>query len=393
MIAEKLIEEYLNEIINYRRKLHSIPELGGKEFKTSEFIIEKLNEMGIEVKTGFAKTGIQGMIYGQGNKTIMIRADIDALPIQEENNIEYKSKHNGIMHACGHDIHTAILLGTAKILSKIKDKLKGNVKFCFQPAEETIGGADLMIKDGILENPKVDYVIGLHVEPNIKLGKISVEAGPITSYPDFFQIKLIGKGGHGSFPSVTIDPILPAVEIYNMLNLIYKKITPLNPNVLQICKFNAGNYDAIIPDEANLAGTVRTLYKEDRELIKNEIYKIVKNVSEIYGVKSEINYRGKTFPVLNNPKAVEYVREVIKEIFNNNFVVHKNFKLGGDDFCFYTKDIPATYLIIGSSNDSNETKYPLHNSKFNVDERVIELGIKSFVNITYNYLNENWNLI
>jgi len=389
----ELAEKYADEMIENRRKIHKNPELGGQETDTSDFITAELEKLGIEVKRGFAKTGIQGMIYGKNpsGKTIMIRADIDALPMSEENDIEYKSQVNGKMHACGHDVHTAALLGAAKILSQLKDELNGNVKLCFQPAEETVGGADLMVEDGILENPKVDYVIGMHVEPNEKIGTASIEPGPVSSYPDFFEIKFIGKGGHGSFPSKSIDPILPAVEAYNLLNLIPKKVSPLEPCVVQICRFNAGTYDVIIPNEAVIAGTVRTLHKHNREFVKEQIEKIIKNISEIYGVKCEFSYRGKTFPVYNTPEVIEAVRDSVKDVFNKGFVVNQSFKIGGDDFCFFSENIPATYMIVGSANEEKDTQYPLHNPKFNVDEKVIKMGAAAFSKIAYDYLNGKYS--
>lgn len=386
----ELAEKYATEMIKNRRILHQNPELGGLELFTSKFIKNELEKIGIETKTGFAKTGIQGMIYGKNpkGKTIMIRADIDALPIEEKNNTDYKSKIEGKMHACGHDVHTSILLGAAKILFELKENLNGNIKLCFQPAEETIGGADLMVQDGILENPCVDYVIGLHVVPDHKIGTASIEAGPISAYPDFFEIKLVGRGGHGSFPSKCIDPILPAIEIYNQLNLIYKKISPLEPNVIQICKINAGTYDAVIPNEAIMGGTVRTLHKHNRNLIKTKIEKIIKNTSELHEVEYEFSYRGKTFPINNDFEHSLRVKESVKNIFYNGFVINESFKMGGDDFCFYNEKIPVTYLLIGSSNENLDTQYPLHNSKFNIDESVIQIGAAAFSQIAFDYLNQ-----
>jgi len=389
----ELAKKYSNEMIANRRKIHKNPELGGKEVITSKFIKEELEKLKIEVKTGYAKTGLQGLIYGKNptGKTIMLRADMDALPINEENILEYKSNVKGQMHACGHDVHIAALLGAAKILSELREELEGNVKLCFQPAEETTGGADLMVEDGILENPKVDYVIGIHVEPNEKIGTASIEGGPVTSYPDFFEIKITGKGGHGSIPSKSIDPILPAVEIYNQLYRIPKKISPLEPCVIQICRFNAGTYDAIIPNEAIIAGTIRTLQKHNREIVKNQIDKILKNISEIYGVKYEFSYRGKTFPVYNTPEYIPNVKESVKEIFEKGFVVNETFKIGGDDFCFFSENTPATYIIVGSANENEDTTYPLHNPRFNVDENVIEKGAAAFAKIAIDYLNGKYN--
>lgn len=389
---DKIIElgnKYFELMLKDRRCIHKNPELGREEKETSDYISSELEKLGIEVKKGFAITGLQGMLYGKNpnGKTIMLRADMDALPIVEENDIEYRSKNNGKMHACGHDAHVSAVLGAARILSELKDELNGNVKFCFQPAEETTGGADVMVKDGILKNPKVDYVIGMHVDPNIEIGAVSIEEGPVSSYPDFFDIKFIGKGGHGSFPSKTIDPIIPMVETYNLLNLIPKKISPLEPCVVQVCKMNAGIYDAIIPNEATMAGTVRTLHKHNREKVKFEMEKIVKNVSEIYNVKYEFNYRGKTSPVINTPEIVNDVKESIKDIFEKGFVKNESFKIGGEDFSFYSNEVPATFLIVGSSNEKEETKYPLHNPKFNIDEKVILNGALAFSKIVIDYLN------
>lgn len=385
-----LVKQQLKKSIDYRRQLHMHPELGGQEINTSKFIVKELEKMDIEVKTGFAKTGVQGMIYGNNpsGKTIMIRADIDALPIKEMNDIEYKSKYEGIMHACGHDVHTAILLGTANILSKIRHKLNGNVKLCFQPAEESTGGADLMISDGIMDNPKVDYVIGLHVDPTNEVGTVAIEEGAITSYPDFFDIRFIGKGGHGSFPSKAKDPILPAIEAYSMISSITKNISPLDPCVVQICKFNAGTVNAAIPDISELGGTVRTLSSENREIIKNKIEKIVKNISDVHDITYEYKYRGKSYPVYNNKDFVAKVKKSVASVFDKGFVINETMKMGGEDFCFYCDYAPATFMIVGSSNENISTQYGLHNPNFNVDEGVIEKGIEAFVRISIDFLSK-----
>lgn len=384
-----LVKKYSTDFIGYRRRFHQYPELGGHEVETSKFIVSELENMGIEVKTGFAKTGIQGMIYGNNpyGKTIMIRADMDALPIEEETDLDFKSKNKGIMHACGHDVNTAVLLGAAKVLSEMKDDLNGNVKLCFQPAEETSGGADLMVADGIMNNPKVDYVIGMHADSSIKLGQAAIEGGPISSYPRFFEIKFKGKGGHGSFPSKSIDPILPAVKAYSMINSIVKKVSPLEPCVIQICYFNAGTAVAAIPNEASIGGTVRTLNKEIRDLVEADIRKIIKYICDIYNVESEFKYGGTAQPVINAIEFVDKVKNSVKDIFEEGFVTSEAIKLASDDFCWYCDHAPSTYMQLGSSTDNPNTQYPPHNPKFDVDERLIEKGVSAFVKIAVDYLN------
>lgn len=385
----KLAQKYEKEMIENRRKFHKYPELGGAEEQTSKYVAKQLEEMGVEVKRGFAKTGIQGMIYGYNpeGKTIMIRADMDALPMEEMSGCEYSSQIKGVMHSCGHDVHTAVLLGTARILTQMKDKLNGNIKFCFQPAEETIGGADLMVSDGIMENPHVDYVVGMHVDPTNKVGTVSLEKGPITSYPDFFEVRFKGRGGHGAFPSKSIDPILPAVEAYSMIQSISKRVSPLEPCVIQICFINAGNDRAIIPDTAVIGGTVRTLHSHNREIVKSQIEEISKHISAIYGVEYEMDYRGKCFPVYNTPEITDNVKKYIGDIFEGGFVSNESMKIGGEDFCFYCEKAQSTFMVIGSANDDISTQYALHNPKFNVDESVLALGAEAFAKIAMEYLN------
>ncbi len=390
---KELIEKCYEDVVRYRRKIHQNPELGGYEVKTSELIAEELEKMGIEVKKGFAKTGIQGMIYGDNpnGKTIMIRADIDALPIEEKNECNYRSLIKGVMHACGHDVHTAILLGTAKVLSEMKDVINGNVKFCFQPSEEGPGGATEMIKDGIMENPKVDYTIGLHVDPSLKFGEIAVEGGPISAYPRFFDITFKGKGGHGSFPSKSVDPILPAVEAYNMINSIHKKINPLEPCVVQVCQFNAGMAPAAIPNEARIAGTTRTVTKETRDLLERDIRKIAEDVSKLYGVQYEFKYCGGAQPIINDLKYSEKIKESIKNVFEKGFAKNETIKLAADDFCWYADHSPVTYMLLGTSTEDKKTQYPVHNPNFDIDETVMKKGIEAFVRITIDYLNEEYD--
>ena len=254
----ELSEQYALRQIELRRQIHTHPELGGQEFETGALIENELRSMGVEVRRGYAKTGLVGLIHGKkgSGNTILIRADMDALPMVDLLDCPYHSQNDGIAHTCGHDTHTATLLGAAYILSHLQDEFFGTVKFCFQPAEEASdGGAEAMVCDGVLEDPKVDFAIGMHVSPAKPVGYAAIEPGPITAYPDFFSITFRGKGGHGSCPSKANDPILPLVATYQMIQNIQKRISPLEPAVIQVCSLQAGTAEAVIPDEAKALGS------------------------------------------------------------------------------------------------------------------------------------------
>ncbi|RVU55633.1 amidohydrolase [Anaerosphaera multitolerans] len=377
----------MEETIKNRRYLHANPELSKKEKNTSEFVMKKLDNLGINYKSKVGGYGVVGLIEGAyEGPTIMIRGDMDALPVEELTNLSFASKVHNVMHACGHDIHTANLIAVATALNEFKDEMHGNVKLCFQPAEEGSGGALSMINDGVLEDPKVDYAIGMHIEPSLKIGTASIETGPITSYPRFFKIKLIGNGGHGSVPYKSIDPIVAGVRLYEALNSITKEISPINPNVLQICAFNAGEAPAIIPDECEIMGTIRTHYKEDKELIKKRLYEMTETIAKLFNVQYEIDYWGISIPVLNDEKHTLLAANWVSDIFDKGLVQSETFKLAGEDFSRYSELVPSTFLVVGCSNDDPSTQYGLHNAKFNPDEKVLYYGMMALSTIALNYL-------
>ncbi|MGP1454201.1 MAG: M20 metallopeptidase family protein [Treponema sp.] len=384
----RLVAQYMEQIIADRRRFHANPELSREEFETSQYIKTVLEREGIEYKQ-MTGTGIAALIRGKyPGKTIMIRGDMDALPIVEETNLPFASKNAGKMHACGHDIHTANLLGLVRILKHFKDTLHGNIKFCFQPAEEGAGGALVMIKDGVLENPSVDYAIGMHVDPSIAVGCAALEDGPITSYPQFFTITLKGRGGHGSAPFRSIDPIQPAVRIYEGLTAITKEINPLHFNVVHVCAINAGTAPAVIPDECILKGTVRTHYAEDKQHIEKRVREIVRANAELFHVRYEIDYRGESEPVVNDPAYTAKARESVKTIFDGGLVESVDFKMVGEDFSHYAAKVPASFIIVGCGTvpQGDPSYYPLHNGRFNPDERVLEYGAKALGQIALDYL-------
>lgn len=376
-------------LIQFRRELHQHPELSGQEVHTSARVFQELEKLGIEVKTGYAVTGLQGMLWGNppGGRTILLRADMDALQMEELGGCAYRSQIPGAAHTCGHDAHTAALLGAAVILTEMKEQLRGNVKFCFQPAEEGVGGADLMVKDGILENPKVDYAVGMHVDPSMPVGSVCVEPGPISAYPDFFKITITGKGGHGAFPSRSNDPILPATQAYSMIHALQKRVSPLEPSVIQICMFQAGSAQAIIPDSAVLGGTVRTQHAHNRDIIRTGIENICACLRDLYGVECVLEYRGHSFPVTNTPAMVPGVRQSIAPIFEGGFLSSDTLSIGGEDFCFYCPHTPTTFFLAGCANDQPATHFPLHSPYFELDEEVILRGAAAYAQIALDYLD------
>lgn len=387
---QELAKEQAQKQIDIRRQIHAHPELGSQEVETGDLIEKELTAMGVEVRRGYATTGLVGLIHGEKGpgKTILMRADMDALPMEELGNCPYRSKNPGVAHMCGHDSHTAALIGAARILSQLRSEFAGTVKLCFQPAEEaSTGGAQAMVQEGILESPHVDFAIGIHVSPSKPVGFAAIEPGPITSYPDFFSFVFKGKGGHGSFPSKCNDPILPMVAAYQMIQGISKRVSPLEPAVIQVCALNAGSAAAVIPDSAKGMGTVRTLHEHNRNIIKAELERIVKQVAEIYQVEYEFDYRGRCFPVYNDPNMVPKVQESVKGIFEKGFFTDEAMKIGGEDYCFISKNVPSVFLNVGSSDGTPRTQYPLHNPYFDLDEAVIEKSSAAFATIAMDYLN------
>lgn len=382
------VEEYYQQMVCDRRWFHTHPEMGKEEVKTSSYVKEMLAQEGIEYHE-IAPTGVLGIIRGEKpGKTILIRADMDALPVLEETGLDFASEVQGMMHACGHDIHTANLLGLARILNRMKDEICGTVKFCFQPAEEGMGGAQWMIDGGVLENPKVDYAIGLHIDPSIALGACALEDGPVSSYPQFFSIRILGRGGHGSAPYRSIDPIRPAVEIYQAIHSLDKEINPLHFNVVQICSIQAGTAPAVIPDECVLKGTVRTHYEEDKNHIRKRIFEVVETIGKLYDVQVEIDYWGESEPVRNDPVYSEKARKSVADIFDKGFVPSVDFKMVGEDFSLYAKEVPASFLIVGCSDGREETSYALHNGRFNPVEEVLKYGAMALGQIALDFLSQ-----
>ena len=375
------VEKIGSEIINNRRGFHQHPELGFEEHRTADLIAEKLTSFGIDVKTGVGETGVVGDLQGGSNgKTIALRADMDALPVQEISDVPYKSKNDGIMHACGHDGHMAMLLGAAKILSKLHDKLKGNVRFIFQPAEEGGGGARYMIKDGCLDG--VDEIYGMHLWNYQPYGEIGVKPGPIMAAADIFDITINGVGGHGAMPQGTVDAIVTASQLVMGLQTIVSRNTnPLDSTVITVGKISGGHGFNVIADEVKLRGTTRSMTEKNRQMIKRRMQEIVDGLAKSSGAKIEMNYKEGYPPTINHKNASERVIASAKKIIPDS-VIEPYLTMGAEDFSYYLQKIPGCFFFIGSApKDTKPMSVPHHCSHFDIDERALLVGTSVIVQL------------
>ncbi len=379
------------DIISWRRDLHQIPELALELPNTVKYIKEKLDEMGIEYKTLVNGNAIVGIIEGgQEGKTIALRADMDALPIKEETNLPFASS-NGCMHACGHDAHAAMLLGTAKILNENKENLNGNVKLFFQPGEEYPGGALPMIEEGAMDN--VDAVLGLHagsIFKDVEKGKIAVSYGPMMASMDRIFIKIKGKGSHAAYPELSIDPISTAAEVISALQrVISREIKAIDPAVLSITRINGGFNQNIIPDEVELEGTVRTVNNETRQLIARRIEEITKGITAAMRADYEVQYDFKYPPLINSEEFTNFFVNSAKKIIDEKDIFEMKYPvMGGEDMAYFLEKAPGTFFFLSNPNEIDGVIYPHHNSKFDVDESLFYKGTALFIQTVFDYLSE-----
>ena len=382
----KIREEIKNikdEIYAIRRHCHRYPELSFKEFNTAETISEHLDKLGISHKKGIGKTGIVGEINFGPGPTIALRADMDALPIQEENNLDYKSLNDGVMHACGHDGHMAILLGAANALSKNSKLKKGTVRFIFQPAEEGLGGAKYMIEDGCLD--KVDEIYGLHLWNYQLYGEVGIKNGPVMASADLFDIEVSGKGGHGATPQGTVDAIVVASNLVTMLQTIVSRNTnPLESTVLSIGKIKGGHNFNIISDKVHMSGTTRAYTEENRTMIKQRMKEVIEGVSKSFGADIKLNYKDGYPPTVNHSSQVEKVLEAASSVVASG-AKNPYLSMGGEDFSYYLQNKPGCFFFVGSAPNENEIlSTPHHCSHFNIDERALLIGASVYVNLIEN---------
>lgn len=373
-----LSEKYSNEVVESRRHLHANPELSYQENNTVKFVAEKLRSFGVTAQKEIATTGLIAEITGRnpGSKTIALRADMDALPIQEANDVSYKSKNAGVMHACGHDVHTASLLGTAKILNEVKDQFEGTVRFLFQPGEEKHpGGASYMIRDGALENPQPSGIIGQHVFPLLPVGKIGFREGMYMASCDEIYLKVIGKGGHAAAPELAIDPILIASHIIIALQqVISRNASPKQPTVLSFGNIIGKGATNVIPNEVNIAGTFRAMNEEWRAAALKKIRKMAESVAEGMGGKCEVEILN-GYPYLeNNPELTRRIRRAAETYVGPENVVDIDITLGAEDFSYYSQVIPASFYRLGTSNPQKGITSYVHTPTFDIDEDALKIG-------------------
>ena len=377
------------EIVRIRRKIHSEPELSFKEFKTSSLVAAKLRELGIHVRTHVGGNGVLGTLHGEKEgKVVALRADMDALPVTEDVDVPFKSKTNGVMHACGHDTHVAMLLGAAMLLSKRKKDLHGTVKFLFQPAEEDggIGGAKPMIQAGVMQNPRVDYVFGLHIWGESPAGTFGIRPGPFMATPDGFEIKILGRGGHGSRPDETVDPIFVAAQLINALQAVSSRIVdPVRPFVLSVCSIHSGTTDNVIPDEAVMQGTMRTLDEKTRRRAKKFVHQITRDVCNAFGARYVLEFVKDPYPITyNDERVTERAMAVLKTIEGTRTGVIEE-RLGAEDFARFLQKAPGTFYFLGTRNEKKGCVYPNHSSKFKVDEDVLKYGALSLAKLALEF--------
>ena len=393
----------LPQVVEWRRYLHQHPELGNREVNTAKLVAEHLQKLGLEVKTGVAKTGVVGILKGgQPGPVIGLRADMDALPVTERTDVPFKStvigEYNGqkvgVMHACGHDTHVAMLLGTATVLAGMKDKIKGTVVFIFQPAEEgapagETGGASDMVKEGVMDNPKIDAVFGIHINAQTEIGKITYKSGAEMAASDWFQIKIKGKQTHGAYPWLGIDPIAVATQIYTGLQMIVARESnlPKAPVIITVGRMSAGVRENIIPEEVTMAGTIRTLDSEMQTDVHAKMRLTATKIAESMGATAEVEITRKAPVTYNTPALVKQMLPSLEKATGTGNVSETEWVTGAEDFAFYGTKAPSFFFFVGGMPKGKDVKTTAahHTPDFYLDDSRLDVGVKAFCNIVFDY--------
>ncbi|MFH1737998.1 MAG: amidohydrolase [bacterium] len=384
------VRDLIPELTELRRRFHRYPELAFKEEQTAGQVAEYLRQVGLPVQTGIAGTGVVALLEGaKPGPTILLRADMDALPIQEANEVDYRSTCPGIMHACGHDGHTAILLVTARVLAQRREYLSGNVKFVFQPAEENPGGALPMIEKGVLENPKVDAALALHLAMMLPVGSVGVRPGPVFASTDEFSITVLGKGGHGGMPHETVDPVVCAARLVQALQtLVSRECNPQIPLVVTVGKICGGQTFNVVPDRVEIGGTVRTYDAELRQSMPARIKRVAKGITEASGATCEVAYYFRYPSVSNHPEMTAMVKDVSMRVVGESRTIHHDVDLIGEDMAFFFEKVPGCYFFVGARNPVKDCAYPHHSPRFNFDEDAMPIAVEMMVQCVERYLGE-----
>ncbi|HMQ03025.1 MAG TPA: amidohydrolase [Pyrinomonadaceae bacterium] len=390
------------KIIEWRRHIHQYPELGNREFKTAKYVEDHLRRLGMEVRTGIAKTGVVGILKGsQPGPVIGLRADMDGLPVTERNDLPFRSRATGeyggqtvgVMHACGHDTHVAMLMGAAEVLAGMKDKIKGTVVFIFQPAEEgpppgEEGGASLMVKEGVMNNPKIDAIFGIHINSRTEVGTIRYKPGAIMAASDWFEIKIKGRQTHGAYPWLGVDPIAVATQIYTGLQMIVARRSdlPKAPVVITVGRINGGVRENIIPEELVMAGTIRTLDTEMQKDVHEKIRQTAKNIAESMGASVEVSIDNKAPVTHNTPELVEKMLPSLQKAAGKENVLLGEWVTGAEDFAFF-QSVPSFYFVVGGmpKGMDPDKAAPHHTPDFFIDDSRLDVGVKAFANIVMDF--------
>ena len=385
------INQMLDEMKSWRQDLHKIPEIGLEEYETSKYIKNKLKEFNINFKEGYSNTGLVAWVKGNkgnSNKSIGLRADFDALPMPEKNNFEYKSSKDGMMHACGHDGHTSMLLGAAKYISENND-FDGTVYFIFQPGEEGFAGGKKMIEDGLFDDFSIDEVYALHNWPDLPLGSFGVNSGPMMAAVDEFDIIVKGKGGHAAFPQLVIDPIIVASQIVTAIQTIISRSTdPVDKALISITKIHGGTAYNVIDDEVKLSGTIRTFKPETRSFIEKRIEEIANGIAKAHGAEANIEFDliNKYPPTINSKKESEFAAKIAKKMVGEeNVNTNIDPSMGGEDFSYLLNKKPGSYLYIGQGDENH--KAHLHTTKYDFNDNLLPIGVNYWVNLVKEYFN------
>ena len=402
---DKAISKNLNTIIDLRHQIHQYPELGNREFKTAKLVAEHLRSLGIEVETDIAYTGVVGIL--KGNKpgpVVAVRADMDALPVTEETDLSFKStvkttylnKEVGVMHACGHDIHTSVQLGVASVLASMKRSLPGTVKFIFQPAEEgpppgEEGGADLMLKEGVFANLKPSAIFGLHTHPGLAVGELGLTIGPAMAAVDHFMITIKGKQSHGAYPHKSVDPIIMATEAVDAFQTIRSRsLSPLEPSVVTVGIIRGGERFNIIPEQVHLEGTVRTYNPEVQDMVEHRMNKILEGITLAYGGSFELDYDRGTPATINDPELAKQMIPTMERVVGKNNLKFLDPVMGGEDFAFFANEVPGMYYRLGVLKPGTTSGW-VHTPTFRADDSCLEVGIRAMSNLVVDFLKSNKN--
>ncbi len=388
------VTELNSDLVACRRDFHRWPELSFREIHTAARIASELQAMGLEVQTGVAKTGVVGLLRGgrpsedhPGAKTLLVRADIDALPLDELNDVPYRSRNPGVMHACGHDAHMAMLLTAIRVLAEHREDLSGNLKFVFQPAEEGPGGADLMIEEGVMENPRVDAAIGFHIWNELPVGVIGVRPGPLMASSDEFEIVIEGQGTHAADPHLGVDAVVVAAHVLTALqSIVSRQVSPLDAAVLSVGKIVSGSGHNIIAQTAHMSGTVRTFNEELRASMPRRIEQLIQGVAMAFGATARLDYRYQ-YPVLvNAPEMTTLIRRAAEKLIGHERVVTAAATMGAEDMAYFLREVPGCYFLIGSANPEKGCDKPHHHPQFEIDEDALPVGVQVIVQAALDYL-------